>query len=110
MDHFAKFVSKELATPFPTSGVVEGCRSKEVLRWSDEEYRSGVGSLIFLMTGTRSHLEYAVGYLARSVIASSLEHGQLLSRVLGYVLRTENLGLEYLKGDGSELKGYADAE
>ena len=58
-----------------------------------EPFREAIGSLMYLMVGTRPDLAYAVGRLSKYVEKPTQVHWDAVRRVLRYVLRTKELGL-----------------
>ena len=60
-----------------------------------EEYRSAIGSLMYLMVGTRPDLAYCIGTLAKHVQNPTVVHWEALKRVARYVIQTKQLGLMY---------------
>ena len=75
-----------------------------------EPYREAIGSLMYLMVGTRPDLAYAIGTLAKFVETPSELHWAAVKRVIRYVIHTKDLGLVY---GGTELKppiAYVDAD
>jgi hypothetical protein len=64
------------------------------------EYRSTLGSLMYLCSGTRPDLSYSVNLLARYSANPSKEHWQALDILIGYLKRTRELGLVMRKGNG----------
>jgi hypothetical protein len=74
-------------------------------------YRSWIGSLLYIASGTRFDIAYAIGILAQFVENPSSAHVKGLKRVLGYLKATQNYGL-YFSGTNSslDLRGYCDAD
>jgi hypothetical protein len=64
------------------------------------EYRSVIGSLMYLACGTRPDLAYAVNMLARFCAAPSAVHWTALDWLIGYLGGTTERGLVYQEGDG----------
>jgi hypothetical protein len=64
------------------------------------EYRSTLGSLMYLCSGTRPDLSYSVNLLARYSANPSKEHWQALDILIGYLKRTRELGLVMRRGNG----------
>jgi hypothetical protein len=59
------------------------------------EYKSIVGSLLYLSTNTRPDIAHAVGVLSRFMSAPTQEHLQAAKYVLRYLAGTVSLGLFY---------------
>jgi hypothetical protein len=64
------------------------------------EYRSTLGSLMYLCSGTRPDLSYSVNLLACYSANPAKEHWQALNILIGYLKRTRELGLVMKKGNG----------
>lgn len=74
-------------------------------------YRSVIGSLMFLMMGTRPDIAYAVGRLAQNANSPTVEHWTAVKRVLRYVFlrnpkRRSNIWHEW----GCSAKGYTHSD
>ena len=72
-------------------------------------YKSAMGSLLYLTSGTRPDLAAAVNTLCRYSQNPTLEHWEGVKRVLRYLKGTQGLGLMYKKGEGLDVWGYSDA-
>ena len=74
-------------------------------------YREAIGSVMYLMTGTRPDLAFAIGQLARNVEQPADGHWKALKRVFRYVIRTIDVGLTFQKASGLPTpKRYVDAD
>jgi len=73
-------------------------------------YREAVGSLMYLMVGTRPDLAIAVGKLSRFVSCYGKEHWAAIKRVLRYVKGSMDKGLVFDKNSSCVLPGFTDAE
>jgi hypothetical protein len=71
-------------------------------------YRSTLGSLMYLCSGTRPDLSYSVNLLARYSANPSESHWEALDILVGYLKRTRSLGL-VLKGGNGLLQLWSDA-
>ena len=71
-------------------------------------YQELVGALLYLYTGTRPDIAYAVGRLTRYLSAPNVDHLAAARVVLRYLKGTRFLGICY-QADG-ELHGYCDAD
>ena len=75
------------------------------------KYQSLIGSLMYLMLGTRPDLAYAVGKLARFLANPSQSHFIAADRVLQYVNSTQHLYLEMDPGlDQVHIDAFTDAD
>jgi len=73
-------------------------------------YREAVGSLMYLMVGTRLDLAFAIGKLSRFVSCYGKEHWAAIKRVLRYVKGLMVKGLVLDKNSSCVLQGYSDAD
>ena len=73
-------------------------------------YRSLIGSLMYLMLGTRPDIVYAVGKLARFVTNLSPEHIKAARCILAYLKATDYWGLRYYSNGFIEPEGFVDAD
>jgi hypothetical protein len=73
-----------------------------------KRYQEAVGSLIYLMTGTRPDIAYAVSVASRAMAKPLLCHWKLVKRIFRYLKGTVNYGLQF--GGKIQLEGYADAD
>jgi len=75
-------------------------RQEEEPKASSEQirmYQSQIGSLMYLMLGTRPDIAYSVGRLARFAHNPSKKHFQHLGRIFSYVNATTNFAIIYKK-------------
>ena len=78
---------------------------------TSEPYREAIGSLMYLMVGTRPDLAYCVGVLSKHVQNPTQLHWDAVKRVLRYVIHTKNLGLVYDGAASTEgTTVYVDAD
>lgn len=75
-------------------------------------YQSMLGSLMYLMIGTRPDLAYAVGALSQHAATPGKQHFEALKRAYRYVRATTDHSITYTGGtDGNtNLTGYVDAD
>lgn len=75
-------------------------------------YRELIGSLMYIMLGSRPDLCYAITYFSQYQNCYSEEHWTHLKNVLRYVKLTENYVLRYTKSSNNTLKliSYVDAD
>jgi len=73
-------------------------------------YRRLVGSLRYLVH-TRPDLAFAVGYVSRFMERPTVEHLQVVKRILRYVVGTLDYGLVYMRIPGTaSFVGYCDSD
>lgn len=73
-------------------------------------YRELIGSLMYVMLGSRPDICYAIGYLSRFQDCSNDTHFAHLKRVLRYLKGTINWKLSYERRDEVPLRGFVDAD
>ena len=73
-----------------------------------QEYAQAIGSLMYVMNGTRLDIAYAVSKLSRYSSNPGLNLWKAIVRVLRYLKYTQNYGLHYTKYPAI-LEGYCDA-
>ena len=77
--------------------------------FNQKEYASIIGSLRYATDYTRPNIAYAVGVLCRYTSKPSIEYWNAIGRVMRYLKRTINLGIQYNKFPAI-LEGYSDAD
>jgi hypothetical protein len=75
----------------------------------ESAYRTIVGGLMYLATGTRPDLAFAVGRLCKHLKEPRLMDNVAMKRVLRYLAGTVDLGLVYSRSGGVQVTGFADA-
>lgn len=86
-------------------------KSSDVSLKTEKPYRELIGSLMYIMLGSRPDLCYAIGYLSRFQENPSDEHWATLKKLLRYLQGTKDLKLKYIKGKTSiPLVGYVDSD
>jgi len=73
-------------------------------------YSEAVGSIMYLMVGTRPDLAFAIGKLSRFVSCYGKEHWAAIKRVLRYVKGSMDKGLVFDKNSFCVLQGFSDAD
>lgn len=84
-----------VATPVDGYESIQPGRPDEE-RTDQQAYQQCIGSLMYLMTGTRSDLAYIVGKFSQFCHDPTTRHANALNRVLKYVSRTVDYGLHFL--------------
>jgi len=72
-------------------------------------YQSMIGSLMYLVTGTRPHLAYIILFLAQFSSCPTDEHIKTAKQVFRYVNGTQNLAQFYRYTTTNAIDGYVDA-
>ncbi|KAH9119485.1 hypothetical protein LEN26_011626 [Aphanomyces euteiches] len=81
----------------------------EAERLNHANFRQGIGSLMYLMLGTRPDLAYAVQALSRYLNNPGKSHIGKMKQVMRYVAGTIDYGLVY-RGTDLNLRGYTDSD
>lgn len=90
--------SKPFNTPMET-----GLQLKHVMVNSDTRYRSLIGALLYISTGTRSDISFSVNYLSRYQNSFDGTHFKYALRILQYLYATRDLKLTYTKENIGEI-------
>jgi hypothetical protein len=76
---------------------------------ADVPYRSAVGSLIYLVTGTRPDIAVAVGEVSKYLENPGRLHWAAVKRILRYLKGTLEMSL-LVKPESTDVVGYSDAD
>nr|CCA28135.1 putative polyprotein [Albugo laibachii Nc14] len=80
-------------------------------RMKNRPYRSLVGSLLYISTGTRPDIAFSVCQLIRHLEKPSEEHWNVAIRVLRYLKTTASNGIIYQEGKNwIQTSAYSDAD
>ncbi len=82
---------------------------EEISEMKSVPYRSAVGSLIYLVTGTRPDIAVAVGEVAKYSNNPGRQHWMAVKRILRYLKETVNFGIK-CDPKSVDLVGYSDAD
>ncbi|KAK7590538.1 hypothetical protein V9T40_002151 [Parthenolecanium corni] len=74
------------------------------------DYRRLIGALLFVSSGTRLDVSYAVNYLSRFQKCATRTHFRYALRVLKYLQETQNLKLLFDGNSNTPVEGWADAD
>ena len=107
LERFGMHNSKPVVTPM--DGQIGGPDDDNLAQ--DVPYRQVIGSLMYLMVGTRPDIAFAVGRLCRFADCATWEHWTAAKRVLRYISGTRTLGITY-DGINNDLtpQGYCDSD
>ena len=94
------------STPYDSK--VALVKNKSGVPVSQLRYSQIIGSLQYLVNGTRPNISYSVSKLARYTSCPNRTHWDALDRVLRYLKGTIHLGMHYRRFPGV-LEGYSDA-
>ncbi len=107
LQKFGMFECNKVATPCERQGndvVNEPC-------CDDIPYREAVGSLMYLATGTRPDIAYAVSSVSQALDKPTLRSWTMVKRIFRYLSGTIKLGIVYRHNEQSGvLKIYSDAD
>ena len=118
-EKFAKTIASRISGP--AKRATTPMSSQEKLTRSDGQagrksiatYQSIIGSLMYLMLGTRPDLAYAVGKLSRFSSNPSEEHIHALVRTVNYLSSTADLCLKFVRrdyGNAIDPTGFTDSD
>jgi Fe2+ transport system protein FeoA len=96
---------KDCSTPLDPSSKLMKNDGREIAQL---EYASAIGSLMYAVQCTRPDIAFAISKLSRFTSNPSNDHWKAIGRVLGYLKKTKNLGLQYTKFP-AVLEGFTDA-
>ncbi|KAL0849419.1 hypothetical protein ABMA28_013712 [Loxostege sticticalis] len=107
LERFNMLECNPVSTPIEKSVSVEDSDSGKV---GSFPYREAVGALMYLMTGTRPDIAYAVGVVSRKLANPSKEDWLKVKRIFRYLKGTMKLGIKYQSGKEGFIEGYSDAD
>ncbi|WZY98278.1 hypothetical protein YC2023_070607 [Brassica napus] len=85
-------------------------RAEEYEYMKDVLYASAVGSLMYVMVGSRPDLGFAVGLISRFMSHPSREHWEAVKWVLRYVAGAYGRCLTFKKSTEFIVEGYSDSD
>ena len=85
-------------------------RAEGELAADESEFRSMIGSLMYLSTATRPDLSFAVHRLAQFSSDPSSAPLAAVKRIFRYLRATKDFGIRFRAKDKSQLTGYVDAD
>jgi hypothetical protein len=98
------------ATPLETGTILEITGEGSEPCGENIPYRAAVGSLMYLMNGTRPDLATAVSMVSRFLSEPRLTHWTAVKRIFRYVAKTVDHGLLFVRQGHVHLTGYSDAD
>ena len=102
---------RPVSTPMAANQKLPKLDAPEV---DEKAYQSALGSLMYVMLGTRPDIAFAVGALSKHAACPGKEHWNALMRVYKYLRGTTDRPLVYDGSpscpNGSALLGYTDAD
>jgi hypothetical protein len=98
-----------IGTPIETPPLPENSPDYTCPPEQRTSYQRMIGSLMYIMLGTRGDIAYAVSVASRSLANPGPQHIKLAQRILRYLKGTKSLRLVY-QGQPQRLKGFTDAD
>jgi hypothetical protein len=98
--------SKAMTTPMSTTTALDADEEGEHV---DQEYRSMIGSLLYL-TATRPDILFSVCLCARFQESPRTSHRQVVKQIFRYLRHTPDFGLWYSTSSSLALHGFSDAD
>ena len=77
---------------------------------SQKQYQDLIGSLLYLMIGSRPNLFYTISTLTKFSSYPTANHYCTAKRVLGYLQLSSTLSLAFIMNNDSPLLGYSDSD
>lgn len=109
LERFGMQDAKSVITPVDTgTKLVKAVEDDEM--FDRTVYQSAVGSLLYLSTGTRPDIAFAVGNVARFSANPTKRHWAGVKRIMRYLKGTSDLGLYYSNSADEDLVGYSDSD
>lgn len=109
LERFGMQDARSVVTPVDTSSKLVKAAKDDVL-FDQSIYQSAVGSLLYLSTGTRPDIAFAVSDVAKFSANPTQRHWTGVKRILRYLKGTSDLGLHYTSSDVDGLVGYSDSD
>jgi hypothetical protein len=100
---------KPATTPTASGQKLEKAQDQEE-EVQPTEYRSIVGTLMYLATRTRPDIAFATGAVARYCSKPNASHWVALKRILRYLKGTMMSGIQYSSSGKAKLIGYSDSD
>ena len=73
-------------------------------------YRAAVGSLMYLATGTRPDIAYAVSVVSQKLDSATVEDWNKVKRILKYLKGTVNFGILFRSDGVKNIEAFSDAD
>ena len=106
LEQFSMSECRPCATPIISSEKAETDDNEPV----KFPYRSAVGALLYLMTGTRPDIAYAVSVVSRNLENPTKSDVTQVKRILRYLKGTSDTGIVYRPQQKATLLCYSDAD
>jgi Reverse transcriptase (RNA-dependent DNA polymerase)/Integrase core domain/GAG-pre-integrase domain len=73
-------------------------------------YREAIGSLMYLMVGTRPDIAFAVSRMAKYVESPTILHWKAVKHIMRYIRHTSDYGLEFGGSGNVDFKCFCDSD
>ena len=114
LTRFGMMDCKSVATPMdPGLRLTKSTKEEapeETMQMKAVPYLEAVGSLMYIMLGTRPDISFAVGVVSRYSSDPRPEHWTAVKRIMRYLRGTRDLALQYVGGGPVVPIGYSDAD
>ena len=111
LERFRMADAKPVSTPMEVSSSKISSATSDLQELAqDVPYRQAIGSLMYLMIGTRPDIGYAVGKLSQYCEKPLKSHWSSVKRVLRYIKGTRNVGIQYDGRESMKPIGYCDSD
>ena len=109
LERFGMSDSRPVSTPMESSSKIDlNDESSEPAK--DVPYRHAVGSIMYLMIGTRPDLAFAIRKLSQYLEQPLQSHWIAVKRVFRYIAGTRHYGILFHGNKGINLIGYTDSD
>ena len=109
LERFSMINAKPAPTPLPTGQNPKAATDKALSKLLSD-YQSIIGSLLYLMIGTRPDIAFAVTKLAQFATNPSQEHFDRAKYICHYLVGTMDYALVYDGKSGKGLTAYTDSD
>ena len=111
LERFGMADANPMSTPMEVSSFkISSSNTDPEERAHNVPYRQAIGSLMYLMIGTRPDIGFAVGKLSQYCEQPLKSHWSSIKRVLRYIKGTRNLGITYSASESLNPIGYVDSD
>ena len=108
LERFSMINTKSAATPLPSNWNPKA-NTGTATAAEVTNYQSIIGSLLYLMIGTRPDIAYAVTHLSQFCTNFSPEHYKVALHICQYLVGTQNYSLVYSNTGDQGLEAYLDS-
>jgi len=108
LDRFHMSDANTSPTPMTSAPLIDNGQSQGSM--THFPYRQAIGSLMYVMLGTRPDIAFSVGCLARYSENPQPDHWTAVKRILRYLKGTRNCTIQYGGSGLFEAIGYSDSD